>query len=607
MTDMKFVVLIWAVFQRFSFTTSDTNSLTESHTLINSTNLAKPGCDSRCGDLIVPYPFGVGDNSDCYINEGFRIYCDTSINPPKASIGKSHYNSIKLVSDSTIRVSSIVASRCYSQDGTIYNGLRAFMNYTNFPYTFSNVNKYTVIGCYDSGWLTAVRKSRNVSTGCMVFCSTPEQVVSDECTGNGCCQSSIPKDLISYSTRVRSLQDSEDDVSYIRSFDPCTYAFVGEENVFKFNGLTDLKNDTSFKKRIEATVPVVLEWAIGNLNCSEAEARDGVACQSNSECVSSTRESGGYRCVCKQGYEGNPYLSPGCQDINECDRMKDFPCYGTCINTPGNYTCKCKEGYSGDGKIRNDCRRKPFKVLGLSIGMGIGFVAILTGLSVLYLMAKKRKIAKLREKFYEQNGGAFLEEKLKTNGGTGVGFVNVFQFEELKEATNNYAEDRILGRGGNGIVYKGTLPDKRVVAIKKSQKLDKEQREQFINEMVILTQINHTNVPFKDSHMKQQVSLALSSTDARMANIHRECEVYNILLRWTNYTAKIADFGASRLVPLGHDQVVTLVQGTFGYLDPEYFHTGELTDKSDVYSFGVVLAKKLFLTGQTTLNMERDP
>ncbi|GJQ95208.1 wall-associated receptor kinase 2-like protein [Tanacetum coccineum] len=277
--------------------------------------------------------------------------------------------------------------------------------------------------------------------------------------------------------------------------------------------------------------------------------------------------------------------------------------------------------------------------------MGIGFVAILTGLSVLYLMAKKRKIAKLREKFYEQNGGAFLEEKLKTNGGSGVGFVNVFQFEELKEATNNYADDRILGRGGNGIVYKGTLPDKRVVAIKKSQKLDKEQREQFINEMVILTQINHTNVvqilgfcletdvPLLayeyvsnntlhhhihyrksgvgrlswDSRLRiaheAAGALAYLHTDARMSIIHRDVKSTNILLD-DNYTAKIADFGASRLVPLGHDQVVTLVQGTFGYLDPEYFHTGELTDKSDVYSFGVVLAE--LLTGQQPLNMERD-
>nr|GEX21163.1 ribonuclease H-like domain-containing protein [Tanacetum cinerariifolium] len=104
-----------------------------------------------------------------------------------------------------------------------------------------------------------VRKSRNVSKGCIVFCSTPEQ-------------------------------DSVDDVSYIRSFNPRAYAFAGEENVFKFNDLNDLK-DTYFIERIESIVPVVLEWAIGNLSFLQAEATDGFSCQLNSECISSRRKS----------------------------------------------------------------------------------------------------------------------------------------------------------------------------------------------------------------------------------------------------------------------------------------------------------------------------
>ncbi|KAJ9545324.1 hypothetical protein OSB04_025031, partial [Centaurea solstitialis] len=663
---MKTLFLIWVLLQMLSLfaEASDTNSnsTTETYTLVAATDLAKPNCSSRCGDVTVPYPFGIGINSNCSLVRGFDVHCNYSTNPPKASFSETDYTSIRNISDSTLRISNMVSTRCYHSDGQIGSAHRFLPDFRNFPYTLSEQNRLTVIGCNDYAWVTSETKS----TGCLVICYKKDEVdirgIDDKCSGHACCQTSITQDIKYYATQFYALQDSNftnnGSVNPINNtitrpllgevlgmssrvyLNPCTYAFVGDLDAFRFNGGTDL-NDTSLRQRIEDSVPIVLEWAIGNLSCTQAQATNGIVCQANSRCVDSTRETGGYRCMCNEGYEGNPYLSPGCRDINECIKREEFPCHGTCVNIAGNYSCKCQKGYSGDARIKGGCSRK---IPVLELALGLGFPAILIGIWVLYFSAKKRKLVKLREKFFEQNGGVLLQDKLKNKGGVGIGSMRIFQVKELEAATENFAEDRILGKGGNGIVYKGTLPDKCVVAIKKSHRLDEGQREQFINEMVILTQINHQNIvqllgcclesdipllvyefisnDTLNRHIHNQTNglgrlswnnrlriahesagaLAYLHTDARMSIIHRDVKSTNILLD-ENYTAKIADFGASRLVPLGHDQVTTLVQGTLGYLDPEYFHTGQLTDKSDVYSFGVVLAE--LLTGKKPINAER--
>ncbi|XP_066333307.1 putative wall-associated receptor kinase-like 16 [Miscanthus floridulus] len=341
----------------------------------------------------------------------------------------------------------------------------------------------------------------------------------------------------------------------------------------------------------------------------------------------------GYTCRCDDGYQGNAYLSDGCQDVDRCS-FPDKLCFGNCTNFPGSkYLCQCPEGTIGDPYTLNGCVKPRDPKTGLIIGLGVGsgvillFLVLSTIFVIHRIMTRKKR---MRQRFFKQNRGQLLQQLVCQRAD--IGERMILTLEELEKATNNFDKARELGGGGHGIVYKGILSTLHVVAIKKAKIVIQREIDDFINELVILSQINHRNIVklhgccletevpllvyefisngtlYNHLHVETLVSLSwkdrvrIAVEAARaitylhsltsMPIIHRDVKSPNILLD-DNLTVKLSDFGASRYIPIDQTGLDTTVQGTFGYLDPTYHSTGHLTEKSDVYSFGVILIELL--------------
>ncbi|CAG7903761.1 hypothetical protein BRARA_G02506 [Brassica rapa] len=210
----------------------------------------------------------------------------------------------------------------------------------------------------------------------------------------------------------------------------------------------------------------------------------------------------------------------------------------------------------------------------------------------------------------------------------------LFSYEELVKATNGFSQENLLGEGGFGCVYKGVLPDGRVVAVKQLKIGGGQGDREFKAEVETLSRIHHrhlvsivghcisddrrlliydyvsNNDLYFHLHASKEVldwatrvriaagaarGLAYLHEDCHPRIIHRDIKSSNILLE-DNFDARVSDFGLARLALDCNTHITTRVMGTFGYLAPEYASSGKLTEKSDVYSFGVVLLE--LITGR---------
>uniref|UniRef100_A0A0E0QWW2 Protein kinase domain-containing protein n=1 Tax=Oryza rufipogon TaxID=4529 RepID=A0A0E0QWW2_ORYRU len=596
-----------------------------------------PGCPDKCGNISIPYPFGVKEG--CYFDMTFSIACNLSTTPPAMFYaplvlqaignyfeGQQNLEGIRPNMDGTtnelldidiaraeVRVTVPISSDCSMNES--YHELN-FSSITSPSISISSTKNVLVgIGQRFSALIDGETSATNYSASCNSLFDTPETAQNGACMGLGCCEAELAPGLDS----IRVWMYKQSSNSMWKTF-PCSYSMAVEKSWYNFS-LQDLYGYGALERKFPRGVPLVLDFAIRNDSCPADGMTLPTACRSdNSRCVNATYGPG-YLCKCKDGFDGNPYIPNGCQDINECELRDEQPalrdqyrCYGICMNTIGGYDCRCKFGTEGDAKTGTCTPMFPLAAMVATVGI-IGVTFIMVTVLLFKLLFEERRKTK---EFFVKNGGPILEK---------VDNIKMFKKEELKPIIQSC---NVIGKGGFGEVYKGLL-DNKLVAIKKSINVDKLQEKQFTNEIIIQSKVIHKNiiklvgcclevdipmlvyefVPRGSLHdilhgstkeclpLQKRLNIAAGAAEglAYMHSktsttiLHGDIKPGNILLD-DNFDPKISDFGISRLIAIDKTHTKCVI-GDMCYMDPVYLQSGLLTNKSDVYSFGVVLLELL--------------
>ncbi|TYI95949.1 hypothetical protein E1A91_D01G034900v1 [Gossypium mustelinum] len=280
--------------------------------------------------------------------------------------------------------------------------------------------------------------------------------------------------------------------------------------------------------------------------------------------------------------------------------------------------------------------RLPSSELGKDKGFRVIIITTVTAgivvitISTLFLWCRIAKY-KGRNKKRKQIKQQFSSENIGENPiGVKLQQLPLFNFEELATATNNFHPEKKLGQGGFGPVYKGTLDDGKEIAVKRLSKASGQGLEEFMNEVVVISKLQHRNLvrlfgccveaeekilvyefmpnksldAFLFDPVKQRLldwrkrfniiegisrGLLYLHRDSRLRIIHRDLKASNVLLD-QDLNPKISDFGMARIFGGDENQANTKrVVGTYGYMSPEYAMQGQFSEKSDVFSYGVLL------------------